>query len=185
MSRTSINIQLVLFRSLIPVAMLLLLTAGCACSRLFPFLDDTTPTVSEGLPGIWHNVSMDITTVGMSVKDPATGYYHSIPNSSESIKITRESPEYAIIKFHNNEITLLGGGFSMNAEMAKPYPYTITQDSVIHSEILTGSFSYNHICITDMTKDSFVMLQTESGETIDGDTTVVSRSIRTLFKRLR
>lgn len=181
------SISLKYFR-LMP-AILLLLSFLVSCSDLLPFgEDDEVLTPEKILPGIWHDTEVSFTTGQYIVTNPSTGMRMQIETPAYQIAVNKQSDYYTVLKFNNSEIIPLSGSKFLDAQLIKSYPYTITQDSVITSNLFKPRYSQSFCYIKNLKKNSFDLVVDEMGDPLydsNIDTVCVKETKVYSFSRLR
>lgn len=170
---------------------LLILLFVCACSELLPFIDHTPPTPEKGLPGVWQTTRLSVSKGVFEVTPAGSVHSSQFTTPPGELNISKYDELNCILKFHNNEMTILQGTSLLKGDLLKPYPYTITGDSVISGELLTSPYEGTVNYIKKMTRDSFILVREEHGKSLDSpsdataDTFCVSLRTEIFFKRLQ
>lgn len=175
---------------IIPMLVMSLLTVlSTGCDKIQEILDpDKDPvTIATAIRGIWEVVGYEIPENSYLTKDEVSGNWQEITDSAYSEKIDKTtSPYYSIIKFTDAAIICLEGGKIFDIVLAEPYPYTLSEDSVITSPFLKSDYATSIWKIKEMTSSGFVLEHFEEGRknVAPGNADTISLGTR-LFINLR
>ncbi len=163
-----------------------------SCSELLPFINNSTPSVEEGLPGIWATSSLFLSEGNFEI------YSNSVPRDTISLstlpsetEISHGDPLFTIIKFFDNNISLIEGTTLFDSDLLIKYPYSLSENDLISSDLFKKHFRDTEYFISDMTRNSFSLVKKERGfisdppEDAPTDTFCISRTSTINFKRLR
>ena len=142
-----------------------LIIFGAGCEKINEIIkpNKDPESIAQGLPGVWEIASIHYLSGTYSVYDSAADRWRAFERKDSIINISKQSPEYYIVKVTDSTMTLLAGGKDLGLALMREYPYRLERDSIINGGILRSNYENSSWTVREMKRNSFKMVCSESG----------------------
>lgn len=153
------------------IVMIAAMLGGCDKIEFLLNRDTDPESVAKGLPGIWEIEHIKYNESEYMVYDAKSGQWKNYTKPAFDLEVKdKNSKYYSTIKVTNSTFMILNGADVIpGAELAKEYPYTLTEDSIVHSDMLPLRYEVDDWWVTDMSRYRCIFVNYQEGKQIGND----------------